>query len=320
METEAKPTDTDQRLRQHGKGSELFVIFIVNVLLKLVTLGIYHFWAKTRVRRYLWSQASFDNERFEYRGRGIELFLGFLKALGVLILIGLASVALLEGAKQIHEYLPVVVIVGLYVGFFMLIGVGIYSARRYTLSRTRWRSIRFGQSGSSLIYARKMLGSLLLTLVTLGLYAPFMHNRLTGYVLNNTAFGSERVVYDGRGRDLFGRFLLSYLLTIPSLGLVWFWYKAAELRYTADHTRFQTLSFGFEATGGQLFWLMLGNLFMLVVTLGLAFPWVVLRNIRFVFRHMEIYGELDYAAIAQGSEVVPSTGEGLVEVFGMGGI
>ena len=55
-----------QRLNHHGNGGELFIIFLINILLKVVTLGIYHFWAKTRVRRYLWSQTSFEDERFEH--------------------------------------------------------------------------------------------------------------------------------------------------------------------------------------------------------------------------------------------------------------
>lgn len=118
MTKEVKGAESHKRLRQHGTGGELFAIFIVNILLKLVTLGIYHFWAQTRVRRYLWTQASFDNERFEYKGRGVELFLGFLKALGLLILIGLSLVVLARGLAQIHESLSVVVLVGLYAVFF----------------------------------------------------------------------------------------------------------------------------------------------------------------------------------------------------------
>ncbi|RFA27198.1 hypothetical protein CAI21_15230 [Alkalilimnicola ehrlichii] len=65
------------RVAHHGSGAELFVIYLVNLLLKVITLGIYHFWAVTRVRRYLWAQTSFDGERFEYTGTGRQLFLGF---------------------------------------------------------------------------------------------------------------------------------------------------------------------------------------------------------------------------------------------------
>ncbi len=320
MERAIKHSDRGQRLRQHGKGGELFAIFIVNVLLKLVTLGVYHFWAKTRVRRYLWTQSSFDDERFEYTGKGIELFLGFLKALGAMILIGFAFIGLSGGVSIIHESLSIVAMLGLYAVFFVLMGIGIYGARRYILSRTRWRGVRFALTGSAFTYAGRLVGYVLLTGITLGLYTPFMRNHLTGYVINNTSFGSEQAVYDGKGQDLFGRFLIAYLLTIPTLGLVWFWYKAAEMRYSAEHTRFQNLNFQLKVTGGQLLWLMVSNLLLLAFTLGLAYPWVLLRTVRFGFERMEITGQLDYAAIAQSAEAVPSSGEGLVEAFDIGGI
>lgn len=64
-----------------GRLGELYVLFIKNLLLTIITLGIYRFWAKTRVRRYLWSHTSLFGDRFEYTGTGKELFLGFLIAL-----------------------------------------------------------------------------------------------------------------------------------------------------------------------------------------------------------------------------------------------
>ncbi|HKK13646.1 MAG TPA: YjgN family protein [Gammaproteobacteria bacterium] len=308
------------RLIHHGSGGELFVIFLVNIALKVVTLGIYHFWAKTRIRRYLWTQAGFDGERFEYTGLGGELFFGFLKAMGVLIGLVLLGSILSGVLGMIHPALAALPMVALYITFFVLVGMGIYSARRYTLSRTRWRSIRFAQTGSPLTYARKMIGYTLLTVFTLGLYAPFMKNRLMGYMLSNTYFGTEQVTYDGEGRDLFKPFIIAYLLTLPTLGLVWLWYKAAEWRYIAGHCRLQSLRFSCDVTGGQVFGLMFTNLLLIAFTLGLAFPWVLLRTVRFAFAHLAVAGELDYSAIGQSPESVPGTGEGLVQAFDMGGI
>ena len=58
---------------------------MVNLLLTIVTLGIYRFWAKTRIRRYLWSQTEFLGDRFEYTGTGKELLIGFLIVFAFLI-------------------------------------------------------------------------------------------------------------------------------------------------------------------------------------------------------------------------------------------
>lgn len=129
MSTEAATTSSKMRLRHHGEGGELFVIFIVNLFLKIVTLGIYHFWAKTRIRRYLWTHASFDGERFEYTGRGMELFIGFLKAMGVLILIVLGFIGLYAALAMIDRSLVSVAVLLMYATFF-------YLNRRRHLRRT----------------------------------------------------------------------------------------------------------------------------------------------------------------------------------------
>ena len=76
------------RFAHHGSGGELFLIMLVNMVLKVITLGLYHFWAKTRVRRYLWSHSAYRDERFEYTGTGLDLLLGFLQALVMMALAG----------------------------------------------------------------------------------------------------------------------------------------------------------------------------------------------------------------------------------------
>ena len=59
-------------------------IALRNALFNLLTLGIYRFWAKTRLRRYIWASVTFDGDRLEYTGRPVELLLGFLVAFVVL--------------------------------------------------------------------------------------------------------------------------------------------------------------------------------------------------------------------------------------------
>ena len=77
------------RLLFHGSGGSLLGIHVVNVLLTIITLGVYYFWAKVRVRNYLLSQTQFAGDRFAYHGTGKELLLGFLKAV---LLIGIPLV------------------------------------------------------------------------------------------------------------------------------------------------------------------------------------------------------------------------------------
>lgn len=81
--------------RYHGKDPDLFKLAFKTSILTFLTLGIYRFWAKTRIRKYIWSSATVDGDAFEYTGTGLEKFLGFLVAIVILaIYMGLVQIAL----------------------------------------------------------------------------------------------------------------------------------------------------------------------------------------------------------------------------------
>src|SRR5262249_60228612 len=64
----------------------LIGLSFVNFVLRILTLGIYHFWGKTEVRRRIWSAVRLNGEPLEYTGTGKELFLGFLVVLFLIFL------------------------------------------------------------------------------------------------------------------------------------------------------------------------------------------------------------------------------------------
>src|SRR5580704_4393738 len=82
-----------------GRLGALFRLWLKTMLLTILTLGFYRFWARTRIRKYLWSRVVLDGERFEYDGTGGELFLRFLITLAVLTpLLFAPQIANLTGA------------------------------------------------------------------------------------------------------------------------------------------------------------------------------------------------------------------------------
>ena len=85
--TAATPGEARPVLAYDGKISGLYGIFLLNLLLTIITLGIYRFWAITRIRRYLWSHMRFEDTRLSYTGKGKEMFFGFLLAMLILILL-----------------------------------------------------------------------------------------------------------------------------------------------------------------------------------------------------------------------------------------
>lgn len=68
-----------------GSGMEYFKIWIVNILLTIVTLGLYYPWAKVRNNRYFYANSTLEGRNFEYHATGKQLFFGYLIAIGLLI-------------------------------------------------------------------------------------------------------------------------------------------------------------------------------------------------------------------------------------------
>src|SRR6187455_1066695 len=72
-------------------GGEYFRIWIVNLLLTIVTLGIYSAWAKVRRLRYFYGNTLLDGHSFEYHGRPLAILKGRLIVVGLYL--GLLAVA-----------------------------------------------------------------------------------------------------------------------------------------------------------------------------------------------------------------------------------
>lgn len=193
-----------------GRLGELYVIFIKNVLLSIITLGIYRFWGKTRIRRYLWSHTSLLGDRFEYTGTGKELFFGFLLAMAMLIGAGLVLGLSAWLLSLISESLVIVVIITLYAGLFYLFFVGRFTALRYRLSRTRWRGIRGGLAGSPWRFGFISVGWNIANLFAAGFLAPVVLMQTLTYRLKNAHFGTARTEFDGAPGDLYPRYLAFY--------------------------------------------------------------------------------------------------------------
>ncbi len=305
------------RLVFHGAGGSLFGISIVNVFLTIITLGIYYFWAKVRVRSYLLSETEFAGDRFAYHGTGKELLIGTLKAT-MLFFVPVAGIRLLAELPGVPLGIRAVAGIVATVAILILIPLAMVGARRYRLSRTSWREIRFSFRGPAWDFVKLFIGGSLLSGLTLGLYYPFFDTKRHAFFVSHSYFGSQKFEFDGRGRDLFGSFLLAALLTPFTLGLIWFWYAAKKQRYFWEQTLFEGATFRYPVTGGALLLLYLGNILLLIVTLGLAWPWVMIRTIRFSFRYLALKGPLELAAIEQEAQAASATGEALSGIMDAG--
>ncbi|MGH7389800.1 MAG: YjgN family protein [Candidatus Rokuibacteriota bacterium] len=299
------------RLVFHGHGGSLLGIHVVNVFLTLVTLGVFLFWARVRVRRYLFAQTAFEGDRFAFHGLGAEMLVGFVKAVLVfgvpIALLNWLPVLLSAGTAA-----TVAASLGAWALALVCVPVARAGARRYRLSRTSWRGIRFSFRGSTAEFVRLFVAGSLASLFTLGLYYPFFATRTQGFLTRHSYFGTAKLDFDGDGRDLLVDFVYAVLLTLPTLGVCWFWFVAAKRRYFWRRTAFRGARFICTITGWNLLRLRLGNAGLMMLTLGLGWPFATVRNARYVCRHVALGGALDLDTVRQDARRATATGEGLL--------
>lgn len=163
-------------------------------LLNIITLTLFRFWGRTHFRQQLWSDTTIGDHALEYTGRGKELFFGFLMAIFTVMLP--TFIAIIGAQFMFGEVGAAIVILLVYIGMFWLIGVAIFLARRYVISRTRYRGIRLEQRGSAVSYGWKAFGYGILSGITLGWYAPAARIKLSRYMWDNAYFGSEDIKFE----------------------------------------------------------------------------------------------------------------------------
>lgn len=212
------PDLSPSRPRYDGKLAEIYAIYLRHLVLMMVTLGWSRFWGRTRIRRYLWTHMSIFGDRFEYRGRGIELMIGFVLVLVVLAVWGGAVWLVVKFAFDdkwpaqfglLDTFYLSLVLIGIPLSF-----VGQYAGLRYKLSRTRWRAIRWSLAGSAWRYGAIATFLTFANAVTVQLLTPVVSVNLARPRLANVGLGNERFEFAGQAGDIYGRYVGYYFLNI----------------------------------------------------------------------------------------------------------
>jgi uncharacterized membrane protein YjgN (DUF898 family) len=190
----------------------------INLLLTIVTLGIYRFWARTRERRYLWSATSWGGEPLDYTGQGRELLIGTMLVFVLFLLpAALAGVTAEIATGLGMPMLALGLNLAVYAVVAWLWGFAVWRSLRYRLSRTRWSGIRGAMAGSATPYAVLHMKMLLLRVVTLGFASPYASVRLFNARWSDARFGSMAFVADAQWRPLMRMFLVNWGLSLVIL-------------------------------------------------------------------------------------------------------
>ena len=165
-----------------GQAGEYFRIWIVNVLLSVVTLGIYSPWARVRTRQYFYGHAWLDGHNFEYTARPIALLRGFL-LVGALFVVYTVT-------QQVERLQWIsFVLLGL---FGVLYPWLVYRSLKFNATNTVYRGLNFqfhGKAGAAYV---AYLFILMTVPFTLGLTYPLAVWMQRRYVLEHAAYGTAR--------------------------------------------------------------------------------------------------------------------------------
>lgn len=301
------------RFEFSGDGGALAMMYLKTILLSFVTLGIYSFWGRTEIRRYLWSNVRFVGQPFSYHGTGKELFLGWLKFFGMFLAVfGSIAVFSLYGDKEFAPFAALL----FYVGLALLVPVAIHGALRYRYSRTAWQGRRFSYRGNLFELAKVFWLGALLTAITLSIYLPYFLNDLRKYIVNNSWYGTQRFEFTGGGRDLRWPYIKFLLLFFPTATLYRFWFQGEQTRYYWAKTKFGGTAFESSVSGGGLFFLTLTNGLLTAFTLGIAYPWAVCRQFRYTLENLRLSSLPNIVADGTAIEAGDAFGDALGAALG----
>ncbi len=259
----APQEQSGERITFTGVRRDFRMLVLRGALLELMTLGFYRFWLATDMRRHLWSHTPVGGDAPEYTGTAKELLLGFLFALAILGPIYLAYFIVGLEAERIKAFASV----PLALFFYLFTQFAIYRARRYRLTRTVWRGVRFWMTGSGWSYAWRAGLRALLSIVTLGLALPWQHAALERYKMRHTSYGSLKGSFAGTGGSLFKHGWWIWLLAWPSVFLIiplpflYAAYRAVLWRWWISGIRFGELRVESSLPKGaliDLYWKVIG--------------------------------------------------------------
>lgn len=337
-----------------GTAAGYFGIWIVNLLLSLVTLGVYTAWAKVRRLRYFYGNTWLDGHNFEYLAKPKQILIGRIIVVGALLLYNLLV--------TISPFFSILIVPYLF-AFPWLANKSI----RFNARMTSYRNVRLNFSGSYWGAFKTFVAWPFLAILTLGIMVPFASRASANYIGNNLGYGKSRfqtktelkMFYTHLGQTILAFFaitivsgllgaLIGFIAGIRgnltsgvdfsdtanglALGLIAglvglyigiaiaYTFYSAGARNIAYNSTTLDATHSFTSTLGRwrYAWILVSNLLLSLATLGLMMPWAAVRTWRYLADNT--------CFVASGSmddfidETAPEGSVGAAEFFDIEGV
>ena len=205
--TEHADTPIAARIQFTGSGRSYFGIWIVNLLLSIVTLGIYSAWAKVRRKKYFYQHTLLDGASFDYHARPVAILKGRMIAVALFLLYNLLAKSnpILAGI--------------LFLLFMIAVPWLVVRSTMFNARNTSYRGLRFDFTGRSGEAAKVFVAYPMLLFFTLGLIYPFIKQRAQTFLINHHRFGTQYFSCSALVSSFYGIYLKMVMIVI-GLGLL----------------------------------------------------------------------------------------------------
>jgi uncharacterized membrane protein YjgN (DUF898 family) len=191
-----------------GSGREYFGIWIVNILLTIITLGIYSAWAKVRRNRYFFGNTKLLDRGFDYHAQPKQILIGRIIAFALLVVYNLA--------------LNLFPVVGLGLAVILVIAIPALIVRglRFNARMTSYRNVRFGFDGRYWGAVKAFILGPVLATLTLGLLTPVASKWTYRFIFNNLRYGGKKFSAAPSLGAIYKAWLIPACVTIIGLALL----------------------------------------------------------------------------------------------------
>lgn len=325
-----------------GNGWEYFKIWIVNLLLTIVTLGIYSAWAKVRRLQYFYRNTRLADASFDYHGTPKAILKGRLIAFALLIAY--------NASFQFNPILGLVValLLGLVMPWLLM------RSLRFKLYNSSYRGLRFGFAGEKRGAYDAFLKYPMLAGLTAYILAPLAHQRIKRYQFDNSRFGITAFKFGATVKGFYllylsvlavmvgtvllvialavmsstgsgvkaittglitaGPFMM--LIMVASLLIVSSLFSAYMQNLVWDNTELGAHRFSCYVSARRLLWIRVTNFLGVVLTLGLFMPFATIRMLRFKLESMGLVSSGDLSDFVSGQQQqATAAGEETAEMF-----
>lgn len=164
----------------NGKAGEYFKIWIVNIALSIVTLGIYSAWAKVRTKRYFYGNTTFDGSSFEYLANPLTILKGRLIVFAFILAYAVTT-----------QFMP-----ALEAAFFIIYLIAlpwlVIKSMQFNARNSAYRNIRFNFDGKITESLIIFIALPIFTFVTMGLALPYLIKCMKKFLIEHSYFGASK--------------------------------------------------------------------------------------------------------------------------------